>query len=78
VEIDPGLPSDDVLTGSVTEFDQPVGLGAVTSDDGTTYPFHCTQISGGSRSIPVGQPVTFIVRADRPKGPEAYAVTPKL
>jgi len=45
--------------GTVTSFDEQVGLGEV--DDGTRrYPFHCTQIADGSRSIPVGTAVTFL------------------
>ena len=46
-------------TGTVTEFDEPVGLGVVTGDDGTPYPFHCTQIADGSRTIAVGTAVRF-------------------
>ena len=30
------------------------GLGVVRGDDGTAYPFHCTQIADGSRTIAVG------------------------
>jgi CspA family cold shock protein len=46
-------------SGTVTAFDEPVGLGVVTADDGTPYPFHCTQIADGTRTIPVGTKVTF-------------------
>jgi CspA family cold shock protein len=64
-----------VRSGRVTEFDEHVGLGVVTADDGEGFPFHCTQIADGSRSIDVGAAVTFTVRVDRPKGPEAYEIT---
>jgi len=46
----------------VTEFDDARGLGTVTAADGTTYPFHCTQIADGTRTIEVGTAVTFDVR----------------
>ena len=43
----------------VTGFDDAAGLGVVTADDGTAYPFHCTQIADGTRTIAVGTAVTF-------------------
>lgn len=48
-----------VLRGTVTAFDEHVGLGTVTADDGADYLFHCVEIADGSRTIPVGTPVTF-------------------
>jgi len=48
--------------GTVAEFDEHRGLGVVKGADGTWYPFHCTQIAGGSRTIPVGAAVRFAVR----------------
>lgn len=54
------------LAGVVAEFDEAVGLGVIESSaDGGRYPFHCTQIADGSRSVPVGAPVTFSVVAGR-------------
>ncbi len=47
------------MTGTVTAFDAHRGLGIVTTADGATYPFHCTQIADGTRTIPVGTAVTF-------------------
>jgi CspA family cold shock protein len=47
------------VSGTVTEFDDDVGLGVITADDGTAYPFHCTQIADGTRTIAVDTPVTF-------------------
>lgn len=47
------------MQGTVTEFDEHVGLGTVTTADGTTYLFHCVEIADGSRTIPVGAAVTF-------------------
>jgi cold shock CspA family protein len=47
------------VTGVVTAFDGPRGLGEITAVDGTTYPFHCVAIADGTRSIAVGQAVDF-------------------
>lgn len=47
------------LTGTVTAFDESVGLGTITSEDGSEHPFHCIEISDGSRSIAVGTAVSF-------------------
>jgi len=52
-------------TGVVASFDDHRGDGSVTADDGTTLPFHCTQIADGSRTIAAGTPVRFVVRAGR-------------
>ena len=49
------------MEGRVTAFDEPRGLGTIESD-GTEYPFHCTAILDGTRTIPVGAEVTFEVR----------------
>ncbi len=49
------------MTGAVTEFDEQRGLGVVTADDGTPYPFHCTAIADGTRTIAVGTAVSFDV-----------------
>ncbi len=46
----------------MTEFDDPRGLGAIEADDGTTYPFHCTALLDGTRTVAVGAAVTFAVR----------------
>ena len=50
--------------GTVASFDQAVGLGVVEAAGGR-YPFHCTQIGDGSRTIEPGTEVTFIVLAGR-------------
>ena len=61
-------------TGSVTSFDAHRGLGEVTADDGTTYPFHCTAIADGTRTIAEGTAVRFDVVAGRLGRWEAGAV----
>jgi len=50
-------------TGSVTAFDATTGLGTATGADGTAYPFHCTAIADGTRTIDVGTEVVFDVTA---------------
>ncbi len=47
------------LTGVVTQFDARRGLGEITYNTGQVWPFHCAVIADGSRSINVGESVTF-------------------
>lgn len=61
--------------GRVTSFDDRVGAGVVTAASGAAWPFHCTRIAGGARSIEVGAPVTFRVTPG-PTGLEAVELLP--
>jgi cold shock CspA family protein len=63
------------VQGVVVEFDEPRGLGVIESD-GTRYPFHCTAILDGTRTIPDGTKVTFEVRAAGMGRWEATAIAP--
>ena len=47
------------MRGTVTSFDNYVGLGEITRDDGWVVPFHCIVIADGSRDIAVGTDVDF-------------------
>ena len=47
--------------GTVSAFDEARGLGEVTAADTTVYPFHCTVIADGTRTIAVGAEVEFEV-----------------
>ncbi len=47
------------MRGRVTEFDEARGLGTITAEDGQSYPFHCTQLTDGSRLVDTGQAVRF-------------------
>jgi cold shock CspA family protein len=47
------------MRGVVTAFDDAVGLGVVTADDGRQLGFHCVEIADGSRAIEVGRSVEF-------------------
>jgi cold shock CspA family protein len=50
------------MDGVVAAFDEPRGLGTIVAD-GTSYPFHCTALLDGSRTVDVDARVTFEVRA---------------
>jgi cold shock protein len=45
--------------GTVEDFDEGRGLGTVVDDDGGRYPFHCTALVDGTRSVAVGARVVF-------------------
>jgi len=62
------------MTGTVTAFDEHVGLGAIEAVDGTHYEFHCTSIADGSRRIDPGASVRFTVTAGLPGRWEAAAI----
>lgn len=47
------------MLGVVTAFDDPVGVGIITADDGAELAFHCTQLVDGTRTIAVGTRVSF-------------------
>ena len=47
------------MSGEVSAFSEHRGLGEITADDATVYPFHCTRIADGSRVIAVGTRVQF-------------------
>jgi len=61
--------------GVVESFDDPRGIGVVRRDDGTQYPFHCTAIVDGTRSITVGADVSFSVAPGRTGRWEAVAIS---
>jgi cold shock CspA family protein len=54
-----------VTRGVVIAFDEAIGLGTVRAGDGVELGFHCTQIADGTRDIPVGAAVEFVVLAGR-------------
>ncbi|CAB4371004.1 MAG: cold-shock protein [Actinobacteria bacterium] len=61
--------------GVVASFDDPRGIGVIRRDDGTDYPFHCTAITNGTRTIEVGTAVSFSVAPGRMGHWEAIAIT---
>ena len=49
------------LLGVVTDWDDPRGIGSITSGE-QVYPFQCTQIADGTRTIESGAQVRFRTR----------------
>ncbi len=64
------------MRGNVGSFDEESGLGQVIGEGGGVYPFHCTQISDGSRTVAVGTAVDFCTGAGHLGRWEARGVTP--
>jgi cold shock CspA family protein len=64
------------VTGVVSAFAEHRGLGEITADDATVYPFHCTRIADGSRTIAVGTRVEFEITPGGLGRWEAAAITP--
>ena len=62
-------------TGTVTAFDEAVGLGTVTDTEGRELLFHCIEIADGTRTIEVGAAVRYGVRPKLGRH-EAMAVRP--
>jgi len=62
--------------GVVEEFDAEVGLGTIVDDEGRRWPFHCTVIADGTRTIEVGTRVRFDRSWGGPGRWEAVAVSP--
>ena len=65
------------MTGVVTSFDDAAGLGTITSEDGSTYAFHCTAIADGTRTIAVDTAVEFELRPAHRGAYEAGEITPR-
>jgi cold shock CspA family protein len=64
------------MRGTVEAFDEDRGLGVVRAADGSAYPFHCTQIAGGSRTIATATEVDFEVSAGHLGRWEATSLRP--
>lgn len=64
------------MKGEVAAFDEGAGLGVVRAEDAREYPFHCTEITDGSRQVAPGTAVDFIVAAGHRGQWEARRVTP--
>ena len=62
------------MEGRVTVFDERRGLGTITGADGREYPFHCTQIADGSRTIARDAKVSFETMAGHLGRIEATAI----
>lgn len=62
-------------SGRVEDFDEHVGLGTVLEPSGERHPFHCTAIADGTRDIPVGAEVDFVLVPGRRGRIEATTIT---
>ncbi|HZT64835.1 MAG TPA: hypothetical protein VFA11_03515 [Acidimicrobiales bacterium] len=62
--------------GAVVSFDDQRGLGEVADAGGQRYPFHCTAIADGTRTIAAGTHVDFEVVAGHLGRWEAAGITP--
>jgi len=60
--------------GTVRSFDERRGLGEIATEDGKTFPFHCTAVADGTRRIAPGTPVEFDVVAGLPGRWEAATI----
>jgi cold shock CspA family protein len=63
------------VNGTVSAFDEHRGLGEITGADGVVYPFHCTVIADGTRTIALDTLVEFEVRPGLLGRWEAVAIT---
>jgi hypothetical protein len=63
-------------SGEVAEFDEHAGRGRVEARGGLRFPFHCTAIADGSRTIAVGTPVSFRLVLGPLGAVEATGVSP--
>ena len=55
-------PEEALMDGVVATFDEPRGLGTIDGP-AASYPFHCTALLDGTRTVEVGTRVRFEVRA---------------
>ena len=69
-------PAPQGVVGTVSAFDDPRGIGCITTDDGVELFFHCTQIADGSRTIAVGTRVAVTVVPGRLGRWEAVGIGP--
>ncbi len=64
------------VRATVTSFDDPRGIGSVTTDDGRVLPFHCTAVADGSRTVAEGTVVIVDVGPGLPGHWEAVSLRP--
>jgi cold shock CspA family protein len=62
--------------GVVSAFDDQRGLGTVEEASGSSFDFHCTAITGGTRHIDVGTTVLFVLHPGHLGRIEASEVQP--
>jgi hypothetical protein len=60
----------------IASFDDERGLGVVLDSTGARVPFHCTAIADGSRHIPPGTAVVFVLAPGNLGQIEARGIVP--
>ncbi|MBQ91230.1 MAG: hypothetical protein CL441_07405 [Acidimicrobiaceae bacterium] len=63
-------------SGAVAAFDDGSGLGEVVDEAGDRWPFHCTAVADGSRTIAAGTAVAFTLVPGRAGRWEAADLRP--
>lgn len=56
------MSGSDLHHGTVTQFDEKVGLGEITDGEGRVWPFHCAMLTDGTRKVDVGTAVQFTTK----------------
>ena len=67
----------DLEFGTVADFDASTGWGVIWVEGGSEFPFHCTAIADGTRTIETGIAVTFQLAPGHRGQWEAAGVTPR-
>ena len=65
-----------VYSGRIASFDDHVGRGEIEARGGMRFPFHCTAIADGTRTIAADTPVKFRLRPGPLGALEATAIKP--
>lgn len=63
--------------GRVARFDGATGWGVIAAENGIDYPFHCTAIADGTRTIEADIPVSFSLTPGHRGVWEATGLTPR-
>lgn len=63
-------------SGTVRAFDPHRGAGLIVTDEGVELSFHCAAIADGTRSVEIGDPVTFKVISGTLGRWEAWDIRP--
>lgn len=63
------------LTGRVESFDDERGIGTVVDGGGRVFPFHCTALTDGTRTVAVGTRVVFELAASHLGRVEARSIS---
>lgn len=63
--------------GTVASFDEATGWGVICAEGGGEFPFHCTAVADGARTIETGIAVTFQLAPGHRGQWEAAGITPR-